>query len=49
MLERLAEYVLRLRRERPAQLQPRVPYEVVGALLNLTGGAANGNVDDDAA
>ncbi|HBI43565.1 MAG TPA: hypothetical protein DDY78_12045 [Planctomycetales bacterium] len=37
MLERLAEYVLRLRRERPAQLQPRVPYEVVGALLNLTG------------
>ena len=36
MLERLAEYVLRFRRECPAQLQPRVPYEVVGVLLNLT-------------
>jgi hypothetical protein len=37
MLERLAEYVLRLRRELPYQRQPLVPYEVIGVLLNLTG------------
>jgi hypothetical protein len=39
MLERLAEYALRLRRELPYQRDPRVPYEVVGALVNLTGPA----------
>jgi hypothetical protein len=39
MLERLAEYVLRLRRELPYQRDPRVSYEVVGVLLNLTGPA----------
>jgi hypothetical protein len=37
MLERLAEYVLRFRREIPAHLQPRVAYEAVGVLVNLTG------------
>lgn len=39
MLERLAEYALRLRRELPHQLDPRVPYTVVGVLVNLTGPA----------
>jgi hypothetical protein len=37
MLERLAEYVIRLRREVPAGPRPRDKYEVAGALLNLTG------------
>jgi len=39
MLERLAEYALRLRRESPLQREPRVPYTVVAVLLNLTGPA----------
>jgi hypothetical protein len=39
MLERLAEYVLRLRRELPYQRDPRVSYEAVGVLVNLTGPA----------
>jgi hypothetical protein len=38
-LERLAEYVLRLRRELPYQRDPLVRYQVVGVLLNLTGPA----------
>jgi hypothetical protein len=37
MLERVAEYALRLRRELPYQTQPRVPYDVVGVVVNLTG------------
>jgi hypothetical protein len=39
MLERLAEYALRLRRELPHLRDPRVPYTVVGVLVNLTGPA----------
>lgn len=39
MLERLAEYALRIRRETPLQREPRVPYAVVAVLLNLTGPA----------
>jgi hypothetical protein len=37
--QRLAEYSLRLRREVVFQTGPRVPYEVVGCLINLTGSA----------
>src|SRR5205085_6154055 len=37
--ERLAEYALRLRRELPYQLDPRVDYDVIGVLVNLTGRA----------
>ncbi len=34
---RLAEYALRLHREQPAQTDPRVAYDVVGVVINLTG------------
>ena len=37
MLERLAEYVLRFRREVPFDVEPRTPYLVAGVLVNLTG------------
>jgi hypothetical protein len=37
MPERLGEYLLRLRREVPAQREPRVPYQSVAILVNLTG------------
>jgi hypothetical protein len=37
--ERLAEYVLRLRKEIPAGTRPRDKYTVAGALVNLTGPA----------
>ncbi len=37
ILERLGEYVFRVRREQPAQTDPRVPYDVIGVVVNLTG------------
>lgn len=37
MLERLADYVLRIRRDLPLQRNPLVRYDVVGVVLNLTG------------
>ncbi len=40
--ERLAEYALRLRRELPYQLDPRVDYDVIGVLVNMTGRAGQG-------
>jgi hypothetical protein len=39
LVERLAEYGLRLRRELPYQRGPTVRFDVVGAVLNLTGPA----------
>jgi hypothetical protein len=39
MLERLAEYILRLRREPPPRPRRGMPYLVAGAILNLTGKA----------
>jgi hypothetical protein len=42
MPERLGEYLLRLRREAPAQREPRVPYQAVPVLVNLTGPARPG-------
>jgi hypothetical protein len=41
--ERLAEYGLRLRRELPYQTNPRVEYDVIGIVVNLTGQAAEEN------
>lgn len=38
MLERLVDYCGAIRRVLPAQVDPRVPYDVVGVVLNLTGG-----------
>jgi hypothetical protein len=37
MLERVAEYALRVRREKPYQRDPLVRYDVIGVVLNLTG------------
>jgi hypothetical protein len=37
ILERMAEYALRVRRESLHQRDPRVPYVVVGVVMNLTG------------
>ena len=37
MAPREGEYRLRLRRESPFQTEPRVPYDVVGAIIYLTG------------
>ncbi len=37
VLERLAEYTLRLRREYPYSTDPHVPYAVIGVLVNLSG------------
>ena len=46
VLERLAEYTLRVRRELPAQRQhPRVEYLVIGILVNLTGEVESGQWD----
>ena len=39
MAPREGEYRLRLRRESPFQTEPRVPYDVVGAIVYLTGPA----------
>jgi hypothetical protein len=37
VLPRLAEYCLRVHRELPFQEEPRVPYLVIGSVVNLTG------------
>jgi hypothetical protein len=39
VLERVLEYLLRLRREKPFQRHPLVRYQTVGMVLNLTGPA----------
>src|SRR4051812_15350175 len=39
MLERLADYTLQVRHGLPYQQQPRVLYDVVGVVVNLTGPA----------
>ncbi len=43
ILERLGEYAFRLRRELPYQTDPRVPYDVIGIVVNLTGAMDSGN------
>jgi hypothetical protein len=40
-LERLADYCLVFRRELPYQTKPLVKYDVIGVLVNLTGGTAS--------
>jgi hypothetical protein len=39
LLERLAEYTLRVRRELLSQRDPKIEFSVIGALVNLTGPA----------
>jgi hypothetical protein len=42
VLERLTEYALGIRRERPLQREPLVKFDVIAVLVNLTGEMASG-------
>ncbi len=45
VLPRLAEYTLRVHRELPFQLEPRVPYLVIGIVVNLAGSLSRNQWD----